>query len=94
MKNSSSEKSADEARLDGQRMGKKVAIGSGKVGAQCPNPWNANSHLLSTYSSQGEVENHAVRDSSSVVAAGNASRRLTRDGDASRRLPLTDGAKF
>ena len=59
MKNSSSEKSADESRLDGQRMGKKVASGSGKVGAQCPNPWNARGHSLSTYRARSKITRFA-----------------------------------
>ena len=60
MKNSSSEKSADESRLDGQRKKTKAAIGSGKVGADCPNPWNANSRSLSTYGARSKITGFAA----------------------------------
>ena len=61
MKNSSSEKSADEYPASWTVSGKKkAAIGSGKVGAQCPNPWNANCRSLSTYGARSKITGFAA----------------------------------
>ena len=41
-------------------MEKKGGFGSGKVGAQCPNPWNAKCRSLSTYGARSKITGFAA----------------------------------